>query len=260
MTLRGYMHMQKNALKKSLNVPKPLRVMSLALGQYLSMLLLFTLFIIIFVAIFKKLLPLFSSLDEVKSLGLNSTTLDQVILQRHLLNAFIFKTVLLIVLTLIIFSALMALFNMLIMDVLKGGRWHVTKFIRLFYVYIALTLIFFGLIISSLLLLDNIVIMAYLVVILALLYSYALVIFQVSIGTRINFWRDVTYGMHNCIRLHKTLPPLIVGLPVLAALLLIVGVTALLLEEYSVILLVPVLLLWNIWMINYEYKELTIQT
>jgi hypothetical protein len=262
MTLRQstdrYLGMHIKAFKKSFKLNRFISPFLLELAKYIFLALLLMLFLYISIRLFIAVLPLLSSLDKINTVDdfLNNESVVNIILQQStLLSSFLINFLLLLLLIIIILSFILAIFNSLIITRLTNTHLSIKKFWKIYVVYIIVTLIYFILLFILLYLILDIILLASLLLLLTLTYSYILLVFQLSLED-ISLFRYIKRGLFNCVRLHLSIPALIIGLLFLIGIFFICAIITLILKQYVVIVLLPLIALWNIWMLNYIYKIL----
>ncbi|MGV8171422.1 MAG: hypothetical protein ACP5OA_01885 [Candidatus Woesearchaeota archaeon] len=248
-----YLRIQIHAFKKGTSVHKFLYATLLELAKFVSILLLFVIFLFAMANIFNAVVPLLTSLSQAAgaSLSINEELIEQTLQQKYLLDIFIVRILALILIFIIAVSAVIALFNTMIMERLRNKKWNLKRFMKLFYIYSALSLLYFS---ATFLFMHNLAeftAMAITTAILTMIYLYLLPIFAMSIDDR-KIWKDIKHGILSAIRVHRTIPTLIIGFLVFLGILAISELMLLLINTYAVILFMILLAMWSVWMKNYQ--------
>lgn len=253
-----YFNMHIKVFKKSFKLNKPLSQSILEFTEYISLIVLLILFLYTSVRFFIAVLPLFLSLDKITNISdlVTDESLMSIIMQQFsLLDTFLIKTISLLVITALLLSFILAFFNSMIVAHVHKNHWNVHKFLKILLVYAVLTLTYFGAMFAMLYYMLNILLLAILIISLTFIYSYMLLIFQLSIED-ISLLKYLKKGLINCIRLHRTIPIIVIGFIVFVLVIVVCAFMALLLKQYVILLLLPLIVLWNIWMLNYQYHIL----
>ena len=140
MTIRqhmdNYLNMHIKSFKKSFKLNNPISQLLLELGKYFSLLVLLFLFLYIIVRFFISVLPLLTSIDKLHSVDdfINNPSLISTIMQQStLLSAFLIKTIILLLLTALFLSFILAIFNSLIVAKISNSKWYFKKFIKIIF-------------------------------------------------------------------------------------------------------------------------------
>lgn len=253
-----YKNMHVKVFKKSFKLNKPLSQALLELAKYISIVLLFILFLYVSIRFFISVMPVLASLDSIGSSDnfiANESIITTIMQQSTLLDLFLIKLTVLLIITALLLSFILALFNSFIVAYTHNNKWSSKKFIKILLVYSVLTLIYFTIMFISVYYMLNILMLTLLLVLVTMIYSYVLVIFQLSIED-IPLIKYLKKGIFNCFKLHKTIPVLFVGLVIFIIIIFIIIIMAALVKQYVLLLLLPLIILWNIWMLNYQYHIL----
>ncbi len=256
--MNNYLIMHLKVFKKSNKLNKPLSQIFLTLAKYVSLLLLLILFIFILVRLFIGVLPLLSSIDKMSGAEdfiTNPSLINAILEQSSLLTGFVLKAILLLIFIALMLSLLLAFFNSVLITRINNTKWNVKQFLKMLLVYSIITMIYFILLFLMLYYMSDMVLLAILSIILTLIYSYIIVMFQIALEN-ISLLNYLKKGILNCLKLHKTLPVIIVGLIALVVVILISAFASILLKKYIILLLLPLLLLLDIWVLNYQYQIL----
>jgi len=253
-----YLNMHIKIFKKSFKLNRPILQSLLELAKYISLAVLLVLFLYVSIKFFTAVLPLLSSLDKISNINdfIADTSLVNIIMQQsNLLSLFVIKIILLLILTALVLSFILAIFNSIIITHVHNKRWNSKKFLKMLIAYSIITLIYFTIMFIILYYMLNIFILAISLILITMIYSYILLIFQLSVDN-VSLLKYLKKGLVNCFKLHKTLPIIIIGVFVLAIILIICAFLAILLKQYVLIVMLPLIILWNIWMLNYQYHIL----
>jgi hypothetical protein len=249
-----YYRMHVHAFRKGTNIRKPWQALLLELAKFFLITLLLVLFLYILARVFVGATPLLTTLNQIETLedtSANEALIEQALQQGYLLDIFKIRLVALIISLVLFLGAILALFNTMIMERLRDRKWNRKRFMKLFYIYTILSAIYFLVTFVFLYKLVNMTALAIMMALFTFIYLYMLLIFAVSIDDR-SIWKDIQYGILNCIRIHRTIPALFLGFFVVIGIFVISGIIALLVKGYAVIILIILLSSWSVWMKNYQ--------
>lgn len=137
-------------------------------------------------------------------------------------NAFITKVIIILILGLLLYILWISIYSAFSHTFINKKDFTFKLFLNFLGIYASLTLIYMLLVALMFFLSQNIMFIAWSIIILTMLYLYSLLIFYLVTNGG-NFTKILHHGLKSMIRLHDTLLPLLLGFLLMTAGMLILG-------------------------------------
>ena len=222
----NYFKHQWNALKKSFRFPQV--VFGLEFVQFIAILVLALVSLTLLGLVLKSALPLLNTLLSLRLEGLTDALVQDFAGKQGSLVWFVINTILISFVTFILFISLIASFQSSQIAKFRNKSFNKRTFYKLC-VWYSITTIIYGLLgIFFMMSITTILGLTILLILLNLFYLYLMLIITISV----NEHKSIKQTFKNIIKIHQTLPPIIISIVIAGILFLLFAFIALILKKY----------------------------